>query len=68
MTHACPIPGCTADVKREHLMCYGHWMRVPVILRRIIRDEVRTRSEAYERAVHEAIVAVTEKEANASHS
>ena len=43
-------------------MCYTHWMRVPVVLRRIIRAEARTRSQAYEQAVIEAIRTVTAKE------
>ena len=62
ITHTCPVPGCHAEVRREHLMCYTHWMRTPVALRRIIRAEVRTRSQAYEQAVIEEIRIVTAKE------
>ena len=66
-THSCPIPGCLwkgrpTEIRSEHLMCYTHWMRVPVVLRRIIRAEARTRSQAYEQAVIEAIRTVTAKE------
>jgi len=25
----CPVEGCGAPLKRGHLMCLGHWRRVP---------------------------------------
>ena len=62
MTHTCPIPGCTAEVKLNHLMCWGHWVRVPKKLQRIIKDGFTTRTKEYEDAVHRAIEFVTRKD------
>ena len=32
----CPIKGCTAHAKRNQLMCWPHWRRVPKPLNRAV--------------------------------
>ncbi len=34
----CPVKGCTAHAKRNQLMCWPHWRRVPKPLNRAVFD------------------------------
>lgn len=35
-THTCPVPGGTADVRQDMLMCSRHWYTVPQPLRKAL--------------------------------
>ena len=58
----CRIPGCTATVSPERLMCRPHWYQVPKHLRDLIwatwRSGAGVLSPAYRHAVRQAITAV----------
>lgn len=36
MSHPCPVPGGTATVYGDMLMCRTHWYTVPLVIRRAL--------------------------------
>jgi hypothetical protein len=70
----CPVTGCTNIRKREHLMCWPHWKRVPRILQSAVWDTFREMSagrhgaegieavKRYRAAAHAATAEVCKKE------
>lgn len=69
MSHICHAIGCEAPVKRERLMCYPHWRKVPIGLRRAVWALYRpgqcddlNPSAAYCEAARKAVLAVAQAE------
>jgi hypothetical protein len=61
--HQCPVEGCTTSVPYTHLLCRGHWARVPIRLRHAVWGEWRGGDPTvlHSAACDEAIAAVNEK-------
>jgi hypothetical protein len=68
--HRCKAMGCEAQVSDEKLMCWGHWRKVPLILRQQVwlhyrpgqEQEGGTFSREWHLAATQAIMAVAVKE------
>ena len=60
----CPVNGCTAERKREHVMCRRHWKMVPAHLQRLVWQYYRMDpgSERHMEAVADVIEAVEMQE------
>lgn len=61
----CPVKGCTRNAKRNQLMCWPHWRRVPKFLNHAVFDTYANMGrdpEAYRQARDAAISAVESKE------
>lgn len=58
--HACPVPGCTAWVLPEMLMCRDHWWALPGRLRVAVRRAHRSGDRReWTKAAMEAVKFVT---------
>lgn len=59
----CPVPNCLSLRKPEHMMCWGHWRRVPKKTQAAIWANLHFDETAYKKARDAAFEAIAKKEA-----
>lgn len=67
--HICHAQGCTVEIPPRLLMCWRHWMKVPIPLRDAVwreyvpgQEVTKTPTREYLQAMRNAINAVAAKE------